>query len=67
MNVPLYVYLPPSYETSTTAYPVLYMHDGQNLFDEATSYSGEWQVDETLEMLSAEGIEMIVVGIPQCR
>jgi predicted alpha/beta superfamily hydrolase len=39
------------------------MHDGQNLFDAAGSYSGEWQVDETMEALSAEGIEAIVVGI----
>ena len=39
------------------------MQDGQNLFDEATSYSGEWQVDETLERLSPEGIEVIVVGV----
>jgi predicted alpha/beta superfamily hydrolase len=42
---------------------VLYMHDGQNIFDAAGSYSGEWQVDETMEALSAEGIEAIVVGI----
>ena len=40
------------------------MHDGQNLFDAATSFSGEWQVDETMEALSAEGIEAIAVGIP---
>src|SRR5204863_22229 len=42
---------------------VLYMHDGQNIFDAFGSYSGEWQVDETMEGLSAEGIEAIVVGI----
>ena len=58
------VYLPPSYHETTKRYPVLYMHDGQNLFDEATSYAGEWGVDETMEALSAEGIEAIVVGIP---
>lgn len=59
------VYLPPSYEVSQKRYPVLYMHDGYNLFDEATSYIGEWQVDETMEQLSAdEGLEAIVVGIP---
>lgn len=59
------VYLPPSYETETRRYPVLYMHDGYNLFDEATSYVGEWQVDETMEQLSRdEGLEAIVVGIP---
>lgn len=60
----LLVYLPPSYQTSEQRYPVLYMHDGQNLFDNATSYVGEWRVDETMEKLSAEGIEAIVVGIP---
>lgn len=58
------VYLPPSYANTARWYPVLYMHDGQNLFDEPTSYSGEWRVDETIEALSGEGIEAIVVGIP---
>ncbi|HEX6384163.1 MAG TPA: alpha/beta hydrolase-fold protein [Anaerolineae bacterium] len=59
------VYLPPSYEMSDRRYPVLYMHDGQNLFDDATSYAGEWHVDETMERLSREeGLEAIVVGIP---
>lgn len=60
----LLVYLPPSYEASDARYPVIYMHDGQNLFDPATSYAGEWQVDETMEMLAAEGLEAIVVGVP---
>lgn len=59
------VYLPPSYNTSAKRYPTLYMHDGYNLFDEATSYVGEWQVDETMEHLSSEeGLEAIIVGIP---
>jgi predicted alpha/beta superfamily hydrolase len=40
------------------------MHDGQTLFDAATSLVGEWQVDETLEALSQQGIEAIAVGIP---
>jgi predicted alpha/beta superfamily hydrolase len=40
------------------------MHDGQNLFDRATSYAGEWQVDETLEALGPAGVELIVVGVP---
>jgi predicted alpha/beta superfamily hydrolase len=61
---PLYVYLPPSYHQGERRYPVIYMHDGQNLFDQALSYAGEWQVDETLEALSHEGLEAIVVGIP---
>jgi predicted alpha/beta superfamily hydrolase len=59
----LLVYLPPSYEGTERRYPVLYMHDGQNLFDAMGSYSGEWQVDETMDALSGEGIEAIVVGI----
>lgn len=58
------VYLPPSYATSERRYPVIYMHDGQNLFDASTSFAGEWGVDETLDELSQEGIESIVVGIP---
>jgi predicted alpha/beta superfamily hydrolase len=60
----LYVYLPPSYTNSDRRYPVIYMQDGQNLFDQALSYAGEWQVDETMEVLSREGIEAIVVGVP---
>jgi predicted alpha/beta superfamily hydrolase len=59
------VYLPPSYFTSDRRYPVLYMHDGQNLFDYTASFAGEWGVDETMEALAEEeGLEAIVVGIP---
>jgi predicted alpha/beta superfamily hydrolase len=44
---------------------VLYMQDGQNLFDRGTAFGGEeWQVDETLEALAAEGLEAIAVGLP---
>ena len=57
------LYLPPGYDASTKRYPVLYMHDGQNLFDDATSYVGEWGVDEALDALAADGLELIVVGI----
>ena len=58
------LYLPPGYATSAKRYPVLYMHDGQNLFDNATAYAGEWKVDETMDALSREGrLELIVVGI----
>ena len=60
----LLVYLPPSYRSSIRHYPVIYMNDGQNLFDAATSYAGEWYMDETMEELADEGIEAIVVGIP---
>lgn len=58
------IYLPPGYEHSDKRYPVLYMHDGQNLFDDATSYVGEWGVDESLNQLAQTcGLEVIVVGI----
>jgi predicted alpha/beta superfamily hydrolase len=60
----VFVYLPPSYTQTEQRYSVIYMHDGQNLFDAATSFAGEWQVDETMEALSHEGLEAIVVGIP---
>ena len=60
----LYAYLPPSYGETSRRLPVLYMHDGLNLFDEPLSFNGEWRVDETMETLAAEGIEAIVVGVP---
>ena len=61
----VWLYLPPDYSTSTDArYPVLYMHDGQNVFDAATSYVGEWGVDETLDSLHAAGeLSLIVVAV----
>lgn len=58
------VYLPPSYDQSDQRYPVIYMHDGQNLFDDATSFVGEWGVDEVLNEVAFEGgPEFIVVGV----
>jgi predicted alpha/beta superfamily hydrolase len=60
----LFVYLPPSYPAGDRRYPVIYMHDGQNLFDPKTSFAGEWNVDGTLDQASNEGLEAIVVGIP---
>lgn len=58
------VYLPPSYGESGRHYAVIYMHDGQNLFDATASFAGEWRVDDTLERLGPEGVEAIVVAIP---
>lgn len=55
------IYLPDDYTTSRKRYPVLYMHDGQNLFDQATSYAGEWGVDEYMDTTRAA--QCIVVGI----
>ncbi len=58
------IYLPKNYNKSKQNYPVLYMHDGQNLFDNTTSYAGEWGVDETLDQLSILfKFDLIVVGI----
>ena len=61
------VWLPPSYaENDGRRYPVLYMHDGQNLFDPALSYTGvDWGLDEAITRLAAEGRlrEAVVVGI----
>ena len=56
----IWIYLPEGYDASSTRYPVLYLQDGQNLFDAATAYAGEWGVDECLDTLSRA---CIVVGI----
>jgi predicted alpha/beta superfamily hydrolase len=56
----IWVYLPKKYSTSTKKYPVIYMHDAQNLFDAKTSAFGEWNVDETLDSIHAQ---VIVIGI----
>src|SRR6201993_1908094 len=58
------VYLPPGYRRfSRKRYPVLYLHDGQNVFDAATSFAGvEWGVDETAERLvRAKIIEPLII------
>ncbi|MCC6460283.1 MAG: T9SS type A sorting domain-containing protein [Saprospiraceae bacterium] len=60
----VWIYVPPDYQTSTKKYPVMYMQDGQNLFDPSTSFAGEWEVDESLDKLFAQGdYGCIVVGI----
>jgi len=63
----LVVYLPPSYKkNSEKNFPVLYMHDGQNIFDKATGAFGkEWYVDEKTEYLIKKNVieEVIIVGI----
>ena len=61
------VYLPPGYRRfSRQRYPVLYLHDGQNIFDAATSFAGvEWGVDETAERLIRKKVlaPLIIVAI----
>lgn len=60
----VWVYLPPNYHVSSKKFPVIYMHDAQNLFDNATSYIHEWEVDETLNKLfKTTGKGFIVVGV----
>ena len=58
------VYLPSSYDKNDRPYPVIYMHDGQNLFDPATSFAGEWGVDSAMAKAPRKGRRAIVVGIP---
>ncbi len=60
----VWLYLPPDYYETEKTYPVIYMHDAQNLFDEKTSFVGEWDVDGTLNKLYKEtGKSFIVVGV----
>ena len=60
LNKKIWVYLPYNYEKTHKRFPVLYMHDAQNLFDDKTAYAGEWNIDEKLDSLKAE---IIVIGI----
>ena len=61
----LVVYLPPGYDADETKhYPVVYMHDGQNVFDPNTSFVGHWQVGHALAFHAKHGFEAIVVAIP---
>ena len=63
----VWIWLPPSYgRDPQRRYPVLYMHDGQNLFDRRlTSYDKEWGIDEAITRMAARGDlrEWIVVGL----
>jgi isoamylase len=59
------VYLPPSYESeSRRRYPVVYMHDGQNLSDPFTAFGGTtWRLEGALDRLASGGLEAVVVGV----
>ncbi len=60
------ILLPKGYDENNLHYPVLYMHDGQNIFDPSTvGFGVDWQVDEALDSLNRQGVvkDMIVVGI----
>ena len=66
-NREMVVYLPPSYQSNPSKkYPVMYMHDGQNIFDKVTGAFGkEWYVDEKIEYLIKKNVteEIIIVGV----
>lgn len=60
----IWVALPSDYSISTNYYPVMYMHDGQNLFNAGTSFSGEWSIDESLiDPVFGTCSESIIIGI----
>jgi len=60
----IWVCVPPDYESSAKRYPVLYLHDGQNLFDDKTSFAVEWGVDEILNKMASDNFPgLIVIGI----
>ncbi|MFM2393684.1 MAG: hypothetical protein RLZZ546_1666 [Bacteroidota bacterium] len=60
----IWIYLPPDYDSSAKEYSVVYMHDGQNLFDKKTSFAGEWSIDETMDKRFKNNKSVsIVVGI----
>ncbi|MGN6756415.1 MAG: alpha/beta hydrolase [Thermomicrobiales bacterium] len=58
------VHLPAGYAAGDQRYPVIYMQDGQNLFDPATSYAGDWHAGAALAVLERAGFPAILVGIP---
>ncbi len=57
----LSIYLPAGYDKSTRRYPVIYLQDGQNVFDEFTAGFGEWGVDECLDSLAGKGKKACIV------
>lgn len=56
----IWVLLPDQYGNDQKRFPVIYMHDAQNLFDKEKSYAGEWEVDETMAKMH---LNFIVIGI----
>ena len=61
----IWICLPTDYQTATQKeYPVVYMHDGQNLFNNQLSFAGEWGIDETMRDLQLAGDRgAIIIGI----
>ena len=59
----VWIYLPASYNSSKQKYPVIYLQDGQNIFDDKTSFAGEWGIDEAMDTLGQRVGETIVIAI----
>ena len=60
----LLVALPPAYGKVAQGHPVIYLQDGENLFDPVTSFAGDWGLVETLNRLPSDALQPILVGIP---
>jgi len=60
----LYVYLPPHYDEADARYPVVYLQDGQNLFEPERSFAGAWGADDAADAASRLGYDAILVGVP---
>jgi len=63
----LLVYLPAGYGETRRRYPLVVLHDGQNLFDDATSFAGSWRAHEAFDGLAEEGLPAIALGVPNAE
>lgn len=61
-NRDIWIFLPTDYD-STFSYPVLYMHDGQNLYWDSLAFAGTWNMESQLSKLNKENINLIIVAI----
>ena len=59
----IWICLPNDYSSGEKTYPVIYMQDGQNLFDQASAFMGEWHIDETMLAMNDTVQQSIIVGI----
>jgi predicted alpha/beta superfamily hydrolase len=60
----LWVWLPPGYDEGERRYPVLYLHDAQQLFDETLAGGPDWRLDEALSALADDGLPLIAAMLP---
>ena len=58
----VWIYLPPSYNPQHN-YPVLYMHDGQNLYWDSLAYGGTWDMESNLAVLQKENLNLIIIAV----